>query len=322
MYNFVFFSTPSDFYDASYKDIMHLQNVRYIRNILEPKNVFLKKCFKIHFYFQYRRKIYNPFKRIWNRFLFDNDFSDNKPICFIFNERMLYLDNYGFIDYLKEEYPNAKFVCYLQDLVDTIRNVNIKTIINKFDLTISYDKGDAEKYKIYYYPTPYSYFPVNFKNKVKLSDVYFVGRAKNRLKDIISVYEKLKEKGFVCDFHILGVETKDQLYADDIHYNTLISYEENLEHVLKTKCLLEIMQQGASGYTFRTWEAIMYDKYLLTNNISIEQAPFYKSQYMQIYKDVSALDLSFMNVGAQKIDFEYKEKLSPRFFLTFVEAKI
>jgi hypothetical protein len=322
MYNFVFFSTPSDFYDIAYKDIRHLQNVRYIRNILEPKNVLLKFCFKFHFYFQYKNKIYNPFKAIWNKYLFENDFKDDNPICFIFNERMLYLDNYCFVDYLKDVYPNAKFVCYLQDLIRTINNVNIEVIVNKFDLSISYDKGDAKKYGLFYYPTPYSFHQPIMLNSVKSSDVFFVGRAKNRLNEILAIYVKLKEKGLSCDFHIMGVEPKDQLYAEDIHYNTLMSYEENLEHVMKTKCLLEIMQQGALGYTFRTWEAIMYNKPLLTNNTFIGQAPFYKSQYIHIYVDSDDLDLSFIDNLNQEIDYQYKEKLDPKFLLDFIEARI
>ena len=322
MYNFVFFSTPSDFYDIAYKDIKHLQNVRYIRNILEPKNVFLKFCFKFHFYFQYKKKIYNPLKSIWNKYLFNDDFNDGNPICFIFNERMLYLDNYCFVDYLKEAYPNAKFVCYLQDLINTINNVNIEVIVNKFDLSISYDKGDANKYGLFYYPTPYSFHQSKMSNDIKQSDVFFVGRAKNRLNEILAIYVKLKEKGLSCDFNIIGVEPKDQLYAGDIHYNTLMTYEENLQHVMKTKCLLEIMQQGASGYTFRTWEAIMYDKLLLTDNIYIEQAPFYQSQYIKIYNDSSDLDVSFISDFVKKIDYEYKDMLSPKFLLDYIETKI
>jgi hypothetical protein len=235
---------------------------------------------------------------------------------------MLYLDNYGFIDYLRDTYPNAKFVCFLQDLVDTIHNVNIRTIIDKFDLSISYDKGDADRYRISYYPTPYSFFPVSEMHNENSSDVFFVGRAKKRLKEILAIYVELKEKGLTCDFHILDVEFKDQLYADEIHYNTLMSYEENLEHVLKTKCLLEIMQEGATGYTYRTWEAIMYNKLLLTNNIGIKQAPFYKPQYIQILSESSGLELSFINNSERKIDYGYKEKLSPKLLLEFIESKI
>jgi hypothetical protein len=322
MYNFVFISTPVDYYDVAYHDIIHLPNVIYIRDILDSKNPILKRCFRIHYYFKYKSKIYSPLKGIWNKFLFKNDFGNDNPLCFIFNERMLYLDNYGFIDYLRDTYPNAKFVCFLQDLVDTIHNVNIRTIIDKFDLSISYDKGDADRYRISYYPTPYSFFPVSEMHNENSSDVFFVGRAKKRLKEILAIYVELKEKGLTCDFHILDVEFKDQLYADEIHYNTLMSYEENLEHVLKTKCLLEIMQEGATGYTYRTWEAIMYNKLLLTNNIGIKQAPFYKPQYIQILSESSGLELSFINNSERKIDYGYKEKLSPKLLLEFIESKI
>ena len=47
MYNFVIFSTPSDYYDAAYHDLTNLSNVDYIRDVFETDNKFLKICFKI-----------------------------------------------------------------------------------------------------------------------------------------------------------------------------------------------------------------------------------------------------------------------------------
>lgn len=322
MYNFVIFSTPTDINDVMFNDIIHSPNVRYIRNIRETKNPFLKIWYKIHFSKKLNSLMRNPFKAILNQFLFKNDFSDNKPICFIFIKGTLYLDNFGFMEYLKNTYPNAKLVCFIEDLVKSILDVDFRTIIRKCDLAISYDKGDSMKYGIFYYPTPYSICPINNNHNIKPSDVYFLGLAKNRLQDIITVFEILKGKGLSCDFYITGVEPKDQIYANEIHYNTYLSYEENLQHVLKTKCLLEIMQQGSTGYTLRTWEAIMHNKLLLTNNAFIKQAPFYKSQYIQIYSDVNAIDISAIKNSLQKIDYEYMDKLSPKYLLDFIETKL
>jgi hypothetical protein len=301
---------------------MRLPNVTYIRNIFDTESFILKIGYKVHFYFKYKKRIYNPLKGMWNRFLFNIDFDNNQPICFIFNERMLFLDNYGFVDYLKRKYPNSKFVCFLQDLSTTIQNVNLNIIFSKFDLSISYDEREASKLGIIYHPTPYSHFPFERSNTGKPSDVLFVGRAKNRLNDIIGVYEKLTQNGLTCEFYIFGVDPKEQLYPDEIRYNVLLSYEQNIERVLNTKCILEMLQRGAVGFSLRTWEAIMYDKLLLTNNKLIEQAPFYKSEFIHCYGDVSDLNLEFMKNLKREVNYNYKDKLSPFFLLDFLEKKL
>ena len=322
MYNFTIFSTTSDYYDAAYHDITNLSNVDYIRNIFETNSIFLKICFKINYYFQGKIFPSNPLKSILNRFLFKSKFDNDHPICFVFTERVLFLYNYGFIDFLRTSHPNAKFVCYLQDIGETVENVHLESIFNEFDLSISYDKREAEKYNILYYPTPYSFYPFKEKKKLQQSDVFFVGRAKNRLNDIIKSYEKLTQMGLSCDFHITDVDPKNQKYSEVINYNTRLTYKENLEHVKNTKCILEVMQKGATGYSLRTWEAIFYDKLLLTNNKTINQAPFYNNKYIFIYESSKDFDERFHVNSKMRINYYYKEKLNPKYFLDFIEINL
>ena len=322
MYNFVIFSNTSDYYDAAYHDITNVSNVDYIRNIFETNNKFLTIFFKINFYFHGKMFPKNPLKSICNRFLFKSKFNNDHPICFVFTERVLFLYNYGFIDFLRSSYPNAKIVCFLQDLVATVDNIHPDSIFKEFDLSITYDKRDAEKYNILYHPTPYSFYPFKEKKKLQPSDVFFVGRAKNRLNDIIKCYEKLTHMGLSCDFHIMDVDPKNQKYSEVIHYNNRLTYKENLQHVKNTKCILEIMQKGATGYSLRTWEAIFYDKLLLTNNKTINQAPFYNNKYIAIYESSKDFDDRFHVNSKMKINYNYKEKLNPKCFLDFIESNL
>lgn len=322
MYNFVIFSSSSDYYDVVYHDIKNLSNVDYVSDLFKTNNIFLKICFKINFYFQGKMFPNNPLISIWNRFLFESKFDNDNPICFVFTERVLFLYNYGFIDFLRNSYPNAKFVCFLQDLCGTIKNINLDLIFKEFDLSISYDKAEAEKYNILYHHTPYSSYPLKLKKKLPKSDVFFVGRAKNRLGDIINSYEKLKKMGLSCDFYITDVDTKDQKYSDEIKYNKRLTYRENLEHVKSAKFLLEIMQKDASGFSLRTWEAIFYEKFLLTNNASILKAPFYKNKYIFVYDTPQDFEKIIVQNLNKKINYNYKEKLNPKCLLDFIENNL
>ena len=85
-------------------------------------------------------------------------------------------------------------------------------------------------------------------------------KAKNRLPEIISAYERLCSFGLKCDFHLVGVEEKNQVHKDNICYISGMDYQTNLQHILHTKCLLEVMQQNGTGYTQRMCEAVALDK--------------------------------------------------------------
>lgn len=62
-----------------------------------------------------------------------------------------------------------------------------------FDLVLSYDYNDAKRYDILYYPTPYSAIPVESVTNPD-NDVYFLGKGKNRLTEIIDAYERFIAK--------------------------------------------------------------------------------------------------------------------------------
>ena len=81
------------------------------------------------------------------------------------------------------------------------------------------------------------------------------------------------------------------------------------------------MQQGGHGYTLRTCEAIMYDKKMITNNPEIKNAVFYSPERISVFEDVSEIDADFVLREPQKVDYQFKDKLSPLKFLEFLDEK-
>jgi len=122
---------------------------------------------------------------------------------------------------------------------------------------------------------------INDEN-IPQSDVYFVGSAKDRLELIFDVFHQLKQEGITCDFYLSGVPSSKKIKDAGIHYIHKMSYIENLKHVVRTKCILEIVQGNAKSSTLRTWEAIMYDKKLLTNNLTIANDYYYDENYISL----------------------------------------
>lgn len=320
-YNYVIFGSRADFHRTSYRDVFEKENIRYCDRQFEPENALLRAVKKLHFSYRIEQKVNLPFKWLWNPYLyFKNDFACQRPLCFLVFAGRQELFKYGVIDYMKRRYPDARFVLFYQDLVDRQRKYPLHAIRDKFDLVLSFDQSDCAKYGLTYYPLVYSPIPEEeLRSDLPESDVYFVGKAKDRLGEILDAYRVLRDAGLRCDFHITGVAPENQQYADEIDYCGQMPYAENLKRIYKTRCLLEIMQQGGSGYTLRMCEAIMLDKKLLTNNPAVTGAPYYSPERIQTFQQVWQIDPVFITEGERDVDYGWKEELSPLKLLQFIE---
>jgi len=323
MYNFVIFGSNWDLYKVSYSDLNRLENVRYISTPYEFRSPVFKFLYRLHWSPKINRFVNLPFKKIWNSGYFKNDFFDDNPICFIFFSSKCVYEKDGLLKYLRIKYHNSKMVCFSQDIIDSQQNFDIYHLKDVFDLVISFDQFDCIKYGLEYHQLVYSHFPIGNSSSISKNDVYFLGRAKNRLDEIIKTYEYLKSKNLKCDFHLVGVESKNQVYPKEINYIDNMPYIENLKHVVSSKCLLEIMQQNGHGYTQRMCEAIAYGKKIITNNVEVKGAPFYNEKYISVYSNLTDIDISFLKDGSNdKVNYNYKEKLSPKELISFIENKL
>ena len=320
-YNYVFLGADADFMRIAYGDMDTAPWAKYLCRRIDSGNPLLTKLYQLHTSPTTNKLFRLPGQGVWNKMMFRGNFPDGKPLCFVFHPRSRWLQN-GIIEYLRKTYSDCRVVVAFQDLVRFAYPRGIEELKEKMDLCLSFDHADAEKYGMEYYPLVYSPYDVSEDDSIAESDVYFVGKAKDRLPQILAAYEKLRGAGLKCEFYITGVAPEDQKYADQIHYCGQMSYVENLKHVKKTKCLLEIMQQGGHGYTLRACEAIMYDKKMITDNPEISGAPFYRPELISVFDDVKNIDPSFVKAEPAVADYGWKEQLSPLRLLEYIDSKI
>jgi hypothetical protein len=85
------------------------------------------------------------------------------------------------------------------------------------------------------------------------------------------------------------------------------------------------MQPGAVGYTFRTSEALLYNKKLITNNQPIENAPFFNADNIIVLNELSN---DFFERAAKKIldgktvQYDNTDLISSKHLLDFVEKRL
>lgn len=330
---YVFFWPKWDLYSQSFSDVISLENVQYIdRPLLKLRGIyrriydfvhyehngFIKKC--LH---KIARSIFRD--DYWMSFYFDGKKQRKKNYVFIVSAAW-FLFNDDFLYFLKRHYSQAKFVLFLCDLFNShkIKALNLQEIRQYFDLVLSFDQNDCQRYDFTYHPLVFSQYRGIIED-LPMYDIYFLGQPKNRFKELISCFEKFWKYGLKTDICLVGVKPEEQVYKEKIQYSDeFISYKENLQRTLHAKCELEIMQKGGAGYTQRMCEVIALDKKIVTNNPLIHEAPFYNPDY--IFQIRSAEDITEELCKKIKseviVDYHYKDKLSPVELLNFINARL
>lgn len=329
-YNYIVLGSDWDLYKFSYSDLYSISNVKYIAGNYPPKNTIKGLLYRLHFDQNLNAKINLPFKSVWNSSYFDASFNNGKPLCFIVFNNWICL-NVGIVDYLRKKYTGCKIVWICQDLISTQKlrytsePYNVEKIKSQFDLVLSFDQNDCEKYGFVYHPLVFSSYRGDIIDMPN-SDIYMLAQAKNRLDDIIEIYEVLRNTGLKIDFHIAGVKSQDRKYSNEIHYldGKGITYAENIQHILHTKCILEIMQKNGAGFTQRGCEAVCLGKKLLTNNAFIKGEPFFNSNFISTFTTPEDIDMDFLRHIPDKIDvdYRYRENMSPIELIDFIGKRL
>ena len=323
-HNFVIFATnASPYYDYGYHDIISHPQVRYIRYLFDGVDGILSKIFRrLLSEPKYNKIICNTIGNIVYPYVAKNKFAHSKPICFLFFVDYRKFCYSGYLKFVKKKYPYSKTILYLQDLINSRSDFDINEAMNNFDEVITYDEGEAKRYGLKYYPTPMSFVDVPDDNSLEESDIYFCGKAKSRYPIIHKIYQKCSSLGLKCDFNIFEM-TEEADKISGINYSkSFFTYQENLQHIKKTRCILEIMQDGAVGFTPRLWEAITYNRHILSNNEAILTSKYFIEGATHVFSDENGIS-EFL---CQELEKEptytqcIKDGLSPLSLLNFLDS--
>ena len=149
-----------------------------------------------------------------------------------------------------------------------------------------------------------------------------MGRIKDRKDCIFSIYDRFISLGLTCDFNLLDVPT-NQRKDNGIHYlNNKMEYKENIKHIMKTKCIIDIIQSGTTGFTYRLWEAIAYDKHILSNNFEIKNSKFYDVDAMHFFNKDTDISDSFIKSIRKHVISKTKELINPYNFIMFIDDRL
>jgi hypothetical protein len=243
-----------------------------------------------------------------------------------------------FIAFLKAQYKNAKFAYYSYDIASTWHTVTPNYIKDNFDIVLTFDESDAEKYGFEFYEGIYSKVDIETSADDEKSDLMFIGADKGKFPLLLKAFEKLSDKGIKCDFRLVEVDKENEEYltshfnctkydsgevrADykDSHFyiNQYCPYYKTLKILNNSKAMLDIPLGTQNGSTIRLSEASVYEKKLITNCKDVAKKPFYKKENICIVDNPWDVDADFINSPFVPIDFDF----SPIAMIDYAKSKL
>lgn len=237
-----------------------------------------------------------PMLKIWYRNIEDVlSIDDNTNTVIILYDWNFLTKDFSFLKYIRGRHKKVKFI-YLFSNIIKVTGAKYYGILdqlkNNYDLVFAFDRADANKYGFEF---SYLIYTSNYTRQSTgyNSDLFYIGRAKDRYETLISIFEKAQEEGLKCDFNIVGVPVSEQKYKNIINYSPL-PYDEVKERIQSTRCLVDAIQSESSAMTIKVCESVVFNKKLITTNYNITKEPFFDKSRVYVYpNELSLKDFVF-----------------------------
>ena len=322
----------SDYIKNSLADILSLKNVLYF-DLYRPSNIFKRIIHRV-FISRYTHLLSRILIPLWKNVYWLGETIDKDKVCVVVLYEINPISNkQEWIDCMRKLYPKMRFVYIFTNIIDRNNEWRLRRIVrnrNLYDLVLTFNRADAEKYGLDYYEGVFSRKSVSSAliQKAVQTDVYFCGLDKGRLKTLGEIYCYLKKRGINCVFDI--IYPKDDLELDDgvdpcgfrLH-SEMLQNDVMLANVIKCECILEVLVDVTQpGSSLRMCEAVVYGKKLLTNNPFIFEKYFYDEAQMFYFKKPQDIDIQFIQQPNKHKDYLPEDLLSPKRLLDFIEKRV
>ncbi|SFD32432.1 hypothetical protein [Algibacter pectinivorans] len=175
-----------------------------------------------------------------------------------------------------------------------------KELIPIFDKVYSYEKDDVETYGLEFI-TNYIYDFDDKKPEIFSYKVFNISSYDSRFKTLKNIAEFLKKNHIKYNI----IVRKEIVFNDDLVtvVPEYLPLNEVKKHILNSEILLDIQKGNQKGLSFRVFEALGYNKKLITTNKDIINYNFYNSNNILVINSENIdIPSSFFNIPYTEID--------------------
>lgn len=190
------------------------------------------------------------------------------------------------------------------------RTPNVYSKLKFFDKFFVFDKNDVDEKKNIFFLTNFFFdFDENKTQSTISNDVFYIGTYVEErfeaLKNISNVFNEQK----ISQKILLFSWDKKEAEGEITFTNHFLTYDENMEQVKKSKALLDLKLKEHNGLSFRFFEALKYNKKLITDNPDVKNYDFYRKENIFIIGEDSETELKgFVENPYLEIPSEIKNK--------------
>ena len=179
------------------------------------------------------------------------------------------------------------------------------------------DRKIANDYGIKFVPYFYIFSPIDFSEYDRLpeleceQDVFFLGEEKgNRLEQVEKIRAYFDKLGITHDLRLVrkrhGKRYTKKEWEQTVDY---MPYTEYIDHIRRSRAILELISNGQTGLTQRAFEALFFRKKLITNREEIIKYGMLNAEDIYILdKDFSVkVNLHKSNLENNKLVNQYEK---------------
>lgn len=197
-----------------------------------------------------------------------------------------------------------------------VRDSSINEVKNLQKLGVevyTFDKQDCKNYGLKYNPQMYPFDIKKLKKEDNKYECYFCAADKDRIDDLIKLKETLDKNNISYKFRVLLKKHKKYNFNDKNINNIIfmrksIPYEQIIKEVQYSKAIVEIVQKGQIGFTWRVHESLFYNKKLITTNNTLREYDFYNPNNIFIIDNNYDEIKEFLELPYIKMDDKIKDR--------------
>ena len=228
--------------------------------------------------------------------------------------------SYDLLEYIRE---HVKFDMVNYQWDGMHRYPDIQSRISLFDRFYVFDPSDISSNTL---PNTNFYFDYDLDDLPNpINDFYFVGsHLPGRDISIANFSKFAQEKGWKLDFHIFcgsNPGSYRNFYPNNnINlFNKYRNFQENLERAKLAKVLVDFKTPIHNGLSFRVFEALGYQRKLITTNTNIIKYDFYHPNNIFVWNGIQMDDIdNFLETPYYEIDPSISEKYSFRNWIHYI----
>lgn len=271
----------------------------------------------------------NPWKRTqWTKELIDK-IGDRQFDTFFVIENMPFKKT--FMDYLRTKNPNIRMILFLWDTLKTQQSRYID-YLEKFDTVYSFDRDDANNYKLNYYPDFYieneqvpiedCTYDIAFVGAMNRKETFYRADALFKIYSFcemnhLSYFLYLRHDKFPNSrswlkglFYMINNRRYNKKVNELRHYgfmhDTPLSVEESNKIMANSRVILDLSYPDRQGMTLNAIMALASGKKLITTNKRIMEESFYNPQMICVIDaEDPSFDMEFCNYPSILIDVSY-----------------